>query len=892
MNDKSVSATSLVASIPEVAFQRFTLNNGLTLLVQEDQSTPMVAVHVTYGVGAKDEPVGMFGFAHLLEHLMFSGSAGLPGSYISHLELAGAQGLNGVTNADMTQFFQSVPVGSLDFALFAESDRMGHLLEGLQTEALNVQREVVTREMEENELQPYGTVQGVILRHLFPSDHPYAHKVAGERADLDQVSFEQVKSWVKRFYRPNNAVVTLVGAVTAQQALDKVNHWFGHIPPGEPLGFCNRWIPRLCYTRRVTLQDRVDSTLIRICWVIPPYGEESTTALELFSTVLTDTTQSLLVQRLMMDNNLASDVSSFIEPGILASYFNLRIMLLPGALPTEVERIVKQTITEIMAAGIDNDLLQHSQQYLLQTSLDKWGDNLSLAVELGKHEMFPTKAEGLRQRVEQALSMTTETVLAAVGEWLDDGNLVLTVEPYMAAPPDITSVLPRIPPAIEIAPMSKTVVSHRLMLSNGLRVICMPAMEESMLSASLIVNAGSMYDPPDLGGMAQLVAGLISVGKDEHTDFHQQIYQQGAGFETDVGMESIALRMQMPVQNAETVLGLLADTISCHELRSDLISTHREHYLQMLPERGVVQWALPAMTFPPKHPLRHPAFTEGCRQTLQQITSDDIQHFFRRYYRPKRSSLIVYSSLSSAQLESFLESTFARWHSIEIDSPSAVVPAVPISAGSLMLVDQPGTSVTTLSVFFVLPGRSSPEDAAVQLIYNLLAASFGSRINFSLREVYRLSYGVSALQQVFPGGRLLGFELTVAAGNILETVQAICKEMRELLDNRPLSISEMRSLIQGERLRLCRPIANDYEALCQQESLLRQGLTEHYWYDMQTSLSLLSVGEVDHVIQQYLRPEAGKWILQGDIADYCSELEQLLTLPAYLFPECPDTLYQ
>ncbi|MBK0001011.1 pitrilysin family protein, partial [Erwinia sp. S38] len=431
MNDVT-TAPNLAAALPEIPFQRVILDNGLTLLVHESADSPTVAVHVAYGVGAKDEPAGRFGLAHLMEHLMFSGSATLPGSYISHLERAGAEGLNGVTSADITQFFQSVPPGSLDYTLFAEADRMGWLAGGLSPQALEVQRDVVTREMEENELQPLGAVQGAILRHLFPAEHPYAHKVAGERADLQQVSFADVQAWSQRFYRPDNAVITLAGAVTTDAAREKVQRWFGDIAPGAARETVQRWLPALAQEKRLRLEDHIDNRLLRICWTMPPFGEEDATALELFAGVLADTAWSPLVVRLMVDNQLATEISAFVESGMLASYFNLRIELQPGVSADEVERHALAALDEMRTTPLNPDLLQHSQQLLLENSRSEWADPLTLAAALGRHEHSPQRAEGLRQRVVQALTMPAETVVAAAQRWLHQGKLVVTVDPITA----------------------------------------------------------------------------------------------------------------------------------------------------------------------------------------------------------------------------------------------------------------------------------------------------------------------------------------------------------------------------------------------------------------------------------------------------------------------------
>lgn len=888
-------APDLAAALPEIAFQRFTLDNGLTLLVHENAASPTVAIHVTYHVGAKNEAIGQFGLAHLMEHLMFSGTAALPGSYISHLERAGAEGLNGVTSADTTQFFQSVPPGSLDYTLFAEADRMGYLADGLQSQALEVQRDVVTREMEENELQPLGKVQDAILRHLFPSAHPYAHKVAGERADLQQVSFSDVQTWSRLFYRPDNAVIVLAGAVTAQDALEKVTQWFGVLTPGAPREACQRWVPVLQHERRVILQDAVDNRLLRLCWVIPPYAEDETIALELFAGVLADTVWSPLIIRLMVDNQLATEVSAFVEPGMLASYFNLRIELQPGADPAAVERHTLEALEEMLTSTLNPDLLAQSQQLILNNLRASWSDSLSLAAELGRHELAPTRAEGLRSRAARMLSMPAGTVMCAAQRWLHQGRLVLQVDPITTGTPLHTPPARR-PPAITLAQLPSHVPRQHRVLSNGLRIVVVQSEQPGLLSASLIVDAGSQHDPVDKAGLAQLVAGLVSTGEVEGTALEQWLASLEAGVALDVAADSVALRLQMPEHNAERVLHLLTSVLRDEIHSDDNVTAHRDYYLQNLPSLNPISWALPMMFFPVGHPLHKPAFTQGHAASLAQLTAQSARDFYRRHYHPHRATLLMYSQLPVAQLMTLLESTLAQWQPTAPESAStpaaAPIATAPHANGSLMLMERPRAAVTTLTVYFVLPGSGSQHDAAVQVIHPLLAASFASRINFALREVDRLTYNVVPLQQKLPGSRLLGFELAVAAESTLAAVRAICRECRDLSASRPLTVEELHGLVQMEQLRLSRPLNSDYERLCREEGLLREGLPEDYQQRLFDSLAALSVADIAPLLRESIDPVRAMWIVQGAIDPIARELSSLLTLPALRFPMLPDTLYE
>src|SRR5947209_2292291 len=219
----------------EIPCEQFTLDNGLTVIVHEDHKTPIVAVNVWYHVGSKNEKSGRTGLAHLFEHLMFGGSQHIQGSYIEAMERVGATDLNGTTSEDRTNYFENVPTSALDFALFAESDRMGYFETTLDQEVLDLQRGVVQNEKRQGDNQPYAIVEELVVKSTYPAEHPYSHTVIGSMEDLDVASLEDVREWFKTYYTPSNAVVVIAGDITTADAKQRVQRYFGDIPPGPPV---------------------------------------------------------------------------------------------------------------------------------------------------------------------------------------------------------------------------------------------------------------------------------------------------------------------------------------------------------------------------------------------------------------------------------------------------------------------------------------------------------------------------------------------------------------------------------------------------------------------------------------------------------------------------------
>jgi Predicted Zn-dependent peptidases len=241
---KTTAAEKTVAkaSIPQIdiPYKKYVLSNGLTLIVHEDHKAPIVAVNVWYHVGSKNEKAGKTGFAHLFEHLMFNGSENFNDDYFQALDRAGGTDLNGTTNEDRTNYFQNVPVNALDMVLWLESDRMGHLVGAIDQAKLDEQRGVVQNEKRQGDNQPYSISEELITKAVFPASHPYSHTVIGSMEDLNAAALDDVKEWFKTYYGPSNAVVVVAGDIDPETAKQKVEKYFGDIPPGPPVAHLDR----------------------------------------------------------------------------------------------------------------------------------------------------------------------------------------------------------------------------------------------------------------------------------------------------------------------------------------------------------------------------------------------------------------------------------------------------------------------------------------------------------------------------------------------------------------------------------------------------------------------------------------------------------------------------
>ena len=353
-----------------ISFSKHTLANGLDVLLHEDHGCPIVAVNLWYHVGSKNEQPGHTGFAHLFEHLMFEGSQHYDRGYFEPLQRAGAT-LNGSTNADRTNYWEVVPPGALDLALWMESDRMGYLLPALTEAKFSNQRDVVLNERRQNhENRPYGLAPMALLAALFPPDHPYHWTTIGEIADLQAAHLDEVQAFFRRYYRPANASIALAGDINSDDALGLVRHYFETLDAGEPAGPVEV-TASLSRDVRIQFEDRVELPRLYLAWLTPAMFADGDADLDLATDLLANGKTSRLYRRLVFDARIATDVSASQNSREIAGYAQIAATAAPGHALAELEDVILEEIARLAEGGptdeeIERGRVQAESQFVLR----------------------------------------------------------------------------------------------------------------------------------------------------------------------------------------------------------------------------------------------------------------------------------------------------------------------------------------------------------------------------------------------------------------------------------------------------------------------------------------------------------------------------------------------
>jgi len=331
-----------------VNYERFSLPNGLEVILHEDHSVPIVSCNMWYHVGSAREKPGRTGFAHLFEHIMFEGSGHVPvGMFDEWLESAGGEN-NASTSADRTNYWENIPSNALELALFLESDRAGYLIDAMTPAKVDAQRDVVKNERRESyENQPYGMAPIVIDSNLYPPDHPYSWSTIGSMEDLSAASHEDVVEFFKKYYVPNNASLVIAGDIDPAKTKSLVQKWFSDVPRGKPVPPPN--VPRAYLSRekRITLEDKVQLPRLYLSWITPPHLAPGDAELDILASILTGGKNSRLFKRLVYDLQIAQDVFAAQESASLSSKFSIVATARSGHTLAELEKAIREEIKKI-----------------------------------------------------------------------------------------------------------------------------------------------------------------------------------------------------------------------------------------------------------------------------------------------------------------------------------------------------------------------------------------------------------------------------------------------------------------------------------------------------------------------------------------------------------------
>jgi zinc protease len=426
-----VAGAAGAQTVPKIKFEKYTLPNGLEVILHEDHSTPIVAVNTWYKVGSGDEKTGRTGFAHLFEHIMFMGSQNVPtGMFDKELEAAGADN-NGSTTEDRTNYYETLPSNALALALWLDADRMGFLLPTMNKEKLDLQREVVKNERRERvDNVPYGRGDEMILAALYPKGHPYSWSVIGSMADLGAASLEDVSNFFRTYYAPNNATIVIAGDFAPAEAKRLVSLYFAGIPRGPAMPARPNVAPvTLAKDTFMVLEDKVQLPRTFYDWPTVKLYDKDDAALDVLAAVLASGKNSRLYKRLVFDMQIAQQVFASQQSSKLAGRFEIDITPKPGQSPAAIDKIVQEELQKVMNEPISDRELKRVQNSFKANFLNRLSSVLGKSDVLNSYNYMAGNPDYVQQDAARYEAVTKADVQRVAKTYLGKHKVVLTVVP-------------------------------------------------------------------------------------------------------------------------------------------------------------------------------------------------------------------------------------------------------------------------------------------------------------------------------------------------------------------------------------------------------------------------------------------------------------------------------
>jgi zinc protease len=573
--------------IPKIAFDKYTLPNGLYVILSDDHRIPMVAVNLWYHVGPANEGPGRTGFAHLFEHMMFQGSKHVEGdSHFRLLEGAGASDYNGTTDFDRTNYFETLPSNQLDLALWLESDRMGYLLDVLDQPNLANQQAVVRNERRQNtENVPYGIVGEAEFHQLFPATHPYNGDVIGSHADIQAAKLAEVKSFFKTYYAPNNASLAIVGDIDKAKTRALVEKYFGPLKRGPEVPKVTAATPPVTTERRVVVPDKVQLDKVYLGWITPAFYKPGDADADLAGQILGGGKSSRLYKKLVYEQQIAQDVTASQESLTLGSVFTITATARAGHKAAELEQAIDAELARFQAEGPTAQEMERARN-IIETSivsgLETLGGFGGVADMLNRYNHYLGTPDYLGQDIQRYRSASAESVKAFAASQLQKHSRAVVYgvpgTPKLAEdprPPATQKAAPgtgaeainadepwrKSPPAAGPVSAPTLAPPSSFTLANGLTVIVSERPHLPVVSMSMVVRTGSGANPPAQSGLANFADGMLDEGTTNRNALKlaDDIAQIGASLSTSSSMDSSRVQVSALKKNLGPAMDLLAD---------------------------------------------------------------------------------------------------------------------------------------------------------------------------------------------------------------------------------------------------------------------------------------------------------------------------------------------
>ena len=896
------TAQSPGRKLPTIPFEKYKLKNGLEVILSEDHTLPLVSVNLWYHVGPANERPGRTGFAHLFEHMMFEGSQHVGGkAHFAYLEGAGATDINGTTNFDRTNYYETIPSNQLELALWLESDRMGYLVGTLDIEKLANQRDVVRNERRQStENTPYGLAEEGLYHLLFPKGHPYYPAVIGSHADVEAAKLEDVREFFRQYYTPNNATLAIVGDFDKAKIKALVEKYFGSIPAGPEVPKVTATTPPITSERRAVVTDQVELPRVYMGWITPPVFQKGDAESNLFSQILGGGKSSRLYKSLVYEKQIAQDVSTSTEETRLGSIFELTVTAKPGVKPEDLEKTIDAELAKLQAEGPSAAEVERARN-VTETALVRGLERTNgVANRLNYYNQFlgnpdyfskdlarfdavtPADIKQVAQTVFKkaagavVYAVPGKKVIDDVPKTSDEENkrqakeageskVAMADEPWRAKAPTPGPL-----------PKFSLPVPEKAQLANGLTIYLVERHNLPLVAATLYTISGSELNPLDKPGLSGFTADMLTEGTAARSalKFAEDTDQIGATIATQAGYSSASVSLSALSWNTGGGFDLLSDATLHPAFDAKEVERIRNQRVTAVLQENDEPFSLALRTANhvlfPNSPYGFSVL--GTEASNKSIRRDDLTAFWKQGYVPSNAVLAIAGDLNLAQAKELAMKYFGAWSGNATSSQALVTPSSP--AKSVALVDKPGAPQTALLLSSLGASRNTPDYVPLEVMNTALGGLFSSRINMNLREEHGYTYGAQSFFQYrrgvgpfFAGGAIRTDATAPATQELFKEVTRIREE-----ELKPEELQKAKDSFSKTLVGLFETTRETASTIGQQFVF---GLPVEYYRDLPAQIDKVTGTDALRVAKQYLHPEATIVVGVGDRAKIEPALKQL-----------------
>jgi zinc protease len=892
-----------------IAYSKYQLDNGLTVILSPDHSDPLVHVDVTYHVGSAREEVGKSGFAHFFEHMMFQGSEHVGDQQHFRLITEAGGSLNGTTSKDRTNYYETVPANQLEKVLWLESDRMGFLIDAVSQRKFEIQRDTVKNERAQNyDNRPYGLLWEKMGEAMYPEGHPYSWQTIGYVEDLDRVNVNDLKAFFLRWYGPNNATLTIGGDLNTRQTLRWVQKYFGSIPQGPEVNDAAKQPAVLKQDKFVTLEDRIRQPMVMIGWPTTYQGEASEASLDSLASVLSNGKSGLLYQKLVKTEKA-------IDAGAFHSCYELACNFYVYAMGDSGEKGNLTTIYQDLMQALESLKQQGVPQGKLDQIIGSAEANAVFALQsvsgkvsqLALNQTYYNQLDRIEHDLGQLRAVTPESVMGAYARFIENkpkvtlsviprGQTQLAVQPATFTTPErtlpeyipladeqITYTKPQddfdrsAMPEVETSVKGKMPDLYRLHMPNGIEVLGTVSTETPTVLMQLRMPAGSRYVAEGKEGLASLTAAMMMEGTQLRgmEKIEAELDKLGSRINFGSGNYTTTVTISALEKNLQPTLAIVREMLfqpafnpaDFERLKKQTIEgLIYEHQKPVWMASQAARRILFAGTV-----FEHSG--DGTEASVQSLTLDDVQRFYNRNYTPLGAQLLVVGDVSKTEITEAL-APFQQWEGKDAPLLSPQLFA-PLTTPHIYLVDKPGAPQAIVRMVRLgLPFDATGEQYLTQLANFNLAGNFNSRINQNLREDKGFTYGASGYHVSNKETGMVVFSAQVRSDATLPSIRELQKEMQTFSEQ-----GMTKEELQYMRLAVGQQDALKYETPSKKARLLgnilHYTLDDDYIAQRDKILMTVSKGKLEKVAQDWFNPDDYQIIVVGDAQSLKPQLKKL-----------------